>query len=63
MRQADLSEERGSSSSPTGESTRFEADLECLDFEDEDERLELVDSTGYVALVGDKGFGVEGTLA
>lgn len=61
MRQADLSEDRGSSSDSIGESTRFEGNLECLGFDDE--RLELVDFAAAVALVGDASFGVDGAFA
>ena len=61
LRQADLSEESGSSSS-IGESTRFGGDLERLLFEGVEEVLEVVDFADGIALVGDATFGVDGAF-
>lgn len=53
LRQADFSEESGSSSSEMGESTRLGGDLERLDLEVVDEDLENVDLVGEASLVVD----------
>lgn len=57
LRQADLSEARGSSSSEMGESTRLGGDLERFGLEGVEAVLE------DVGLVGDAGLGLDGALA